>query len=227
MSYLRLPLPLRLPSSLRIAAPALVALALAVLTALPAAAQPDYHLGVRAGLAELSGSGVYDDLDSGVNPIGIQGEMRWPAFSLRLAYEQADQDGRLRPGDTLPGNTVDADLELDLQFFHVTAAYNAESPSGFSWFAGGGPSYAQADASAEGEIRFGSGTIRFRDEFDGDSLGFHVVGGVRYPVGERFELGGELMYMNLIELLDLGLATSDSSDDIDGFSGMVSFTYGF
>lgn len=193
--------------------------------AVPASAQPDFHLGIRAGVADLSGNGLYRDVpDDTIQPVGVQGELRWPAFSLRLAYEQADVEGTFAPGFGRPALSPTYDIDGDLSFIHVTAAYNGETPGqSWSWFAGGGPSY--ADGELSGRARF-SNTGPF--DLEGNSTGLHAVGGVRWELAPRWEVGGELMYMHMLESFDLGgFATSSDTDDLDGFSGMATLSFGF
>lgn len=209
------PRPLRTPAGAVLAA----LLVLATLLAPAAAAQPDFLVGARAGYADLSGSGIYDEVyDSGVSTLGLQAEVRWPAFSLRLAAEQADTDGELfipdvvLGGNVLPGSAV----ELSLDLYHLTAAYNGGGGVGDSgpwgWFAGGGVSF--ADAEEEGILGRRSNT----------ATGVHAVAGVRRALGARWELGGEAMYYSLSELLEVeGLTT----DDLEGLAAGVSLAFRF
>lgn len=194
-------------------------LALAVLAAAalgatqPAAAQADLFVGVRAGYADLSGNGIFDNVyGGGVSPLGLQGEVRWPAFTLRLAGERVEADGNLFVpdvgGNTLPGSKVDLTIDL----YHLTAAYNRDTAGTWSWFVGGGASFADADEE---------GILGRRND---SVTGFHGVGGVRWKFGGRWELGGELMYYSLTDLLEIENLTSD---DLDGISGVVSLAFGF
>jgi len=206
--------------------------ALCLLTALslgfavPASAQPDFHLGIRAGVADLSGNGLYEDVFDGTTDLlGLQGEVRWPSFSLRLAYEQADGEGAFVPAAGPAALTPTFDVEADLSIVHLTAAYNGETAGqGWSWFAGGGPSY--VDAQLSGTARFSSGGLAFDSE--AHSTGLHAIGGVRWPLGQRWELGGEVMYLHTLENFDLtGFSFSDDTDDLSGFSGVASLSFGF
>jgi|GEM_PF-3419589 len=198
----------------RLAACAALAALLAA-AALPAAAQPDFLVGARAGYADLSGSGLYDEVyDGGVTTLGLQAEARWPAFSLRLAAEQADADGDLfipdvvGGGNVLPGSAV----ELSLDLYHLTAAYNGGGAGPWGWFAGGGVSFADAEEDGILGRRSNSAT------------GFHAAGGVRRALGPRWELGGEILYYTISDLLEVeGLVT----DDLEGIAGAATLSFAF
>lgn len=197
-------------------------LAVAALLALApaAAAQPDFLVAARAGYADFSGSGIYDEVyDGGVSTLGLQAEVRWPVFSLRLAAEQADADGELFVPDTVLGGNVlpGSDVELSVDLYHLTAAYNGGGGFGDSgvpwgWFVGGGVSF--ADAEEDGIFGRRSNT----------ATGVHAAAGVRRALGARWELGGEAMYYSVSELLEVeGLST----DDLEGLAAGVTLAFRF
>lgn len=189
--------------------------ALLAVAALPAAAQPDFLVGARAGYADFSGSGIYDEVyDSGVSTVGLQAEARWPVFSLRLAAERADADGDLFIPDTVGGGNVipGSEVELSLDLYHLTAAYNGGGAGPWGWFAGGGVTF--ADAEEEGILGRRSNS----------ATGLHAAAGVRRALGRRWELGGEVLYYTLSDLLEIENLTSD---DLDGLAGAVTLSFAF
>lgn len=194
---------------------AAAALLLVLVHAAPAAAQPQFLVGLRAGTADLSGD-LYDRVyGDSLSPVGAQVEARWTRWFGRLAWETADADGFLLQPPAGPGPILPAPAEpteLDLELLHATGGWNA-SAGRWGWFLGAGLTSVDAEESNV------LGTESVSD------TGYHAVAGGRVALGRRFEVGAEVLYLTVS---DLFVSPSPSlSGDLDGITAAATAAFRF
>ncbi len=190
--------------------------ALLLLPAAPAAARPDFLVGLRAGTADLSGD-LYDLVyDETLSPLGAQVEARWTRAFVRLAWETAEADGFLLiptvgPPPLLPAPAEPTELSLDL--LHATGGWSHDGRR-WGWFAGAGLTFADAEESNV------IGTASASES------GYHAVAGGRLRFGARWEVGAEAMYVAVDDLL-MAPPASSLSPDLDGIAAAATLAFRF
>jgi hypothetical protein len=193
---------------------AAAALLLLLVLAAPAAAQPQFLVGLRAGYADLSGD-LYDRVyGESLSPVGAQVEARWTRWFARLAWETADADGFLLqppgPPTLLPVPAEPTELSLDL--LHATGGWTS-SAGRWGWFLGAGLSVVDTEESNV----LGRETV--------GETGYHAVAGGRVALGRRFEVGAEVLYLTVS---DLFVSPSPSlSGDFDGVTAAATVAFRF
>ena len=186
--------------------PAVLAAAvlLAALAASPAAAQ-EWSLGVRAAYADPSGDAYEAVYDASLAMPGVQLELRWPAWFLRLAAEQGEADGELvtlAPNGTVVPTGIDS--RLDLRLVHLSVGWQSP-PSPWGYYAGGGLTSLDGDEEA---FFFSEGV---------SASGFHLVAGARAALTERWELGAELLWWSVDDVFEGGAGLALDAPDLDAF----------
>jgi hypothetical protein len=181
----------------------LVAVALlALATALPAAAQ-SWLVGARVAYADPSGDAYEAVYDEALTLVGAQLELRWPTWFLRLAAEQGEADGELIAFD-IEGIPFPAGITstLDLRLVHLTAGYHT-GLTPWGWYVGGGVTSLDGDEEA----------FFFSESISGS--GFHVLGGVRVALTDRWEVGGELIWWSVSDVFDGGAGVALNDPDLE------------
>lgn len=192
----------------------LAAAVLLVLAAWPAAAQ-QWLFGIRAGYADPSGDAYEAVYDEALTLPGGQVEVRWPAWFVRLAYEQGEADGELVALD-LDGNPLPTGVasSLDLRLTHLSAAWQT-TPSPWGWYVGGGLTSLDGDEEA----------FFFSESVSG--TGFHLLAGVRAALSERWEVGGELLWWSVSDVFEGGVGAALNDPDIEAveLAAVVAFRF--
>jgi len=193
----------------------LVAVVLLTLaTALPAAAQ-SWLVGGRVAYADPSGDAYEAVYDESLTLIGGQLELRWPTWFLRLAAEQGEADGELVFLD-LNGNLGPSGISstLDLRLIHFTGGYHS-APDPWGWYFGGGLTSLDGDEEA----------FFFSESVSG--TGYHVLGGVRVALTDRWEIGGELIYWTVSDVFEGGAGVVLNDPDLEAIEAAAVVNFRF
>lgn len=167
---------------------ALLGAALALLPAAPAAAQPDWVLGVRIAQAEPSGDAYDAVYGDSLTLFGLQLDARFSGWFLRGAWSEGDTDGELVA--VAPDGSLFATgepVELTVTPVHLSAGWLGGDARPWSFRAGGGFTRVEVE----------EGSFFFRDSEEGS--GFHALAGAAYTLG-RFEVGVEALYWQVSDV---------------------------
>jgi len=187
---------------------------LALLVTLPAAAQ-EWLLGARVAYAEVAGDAYEAVYDESLTMPGVQLELRWPTWFLRLAAEQGSADGELVFLD-LNGTIVPTGItsQLDLRLVHLTAGYHS-GLSPWGWYAGGGITSLDGDEEA----------FFFSESVSG--TGYHLVAGIRVALTDRWELGGEVLWWSVSDVFEGGAGVALNDPDLQATELAVVLNFHF
>ena len=191
----------------------------------PAEALSSWHVGVRGGTLDLSGS-AYDAV-YGETPtaLGVQAEARFrnESFFVRLAADRGEADGELvapRPG----GGTFRTGEPTEITVTPVHLSLGLVDPgrmglSSWGYYVGGGLTWLDQEEDNRIEASSGSGT------------GLHGVLGIRWTFGGpegRAAVGAEALWFSASDVFEGGLAELLDDRDLDGLSltGLVTFRLG-
>lgn len=201
---------------------AFVLLLLAVAGAGPGALWAEgerFLVGLEAGPFEPEGfADSYDAVyGESLNPIGARFEWNVrPRFLLALSASLVSADGEqvvILDGEGPVSTGVPTELEL--QPWHLTAAFRIHPEGPWSGYVGGGPTLLRFDESSEFE----------RDS--GTELGYHVAGGVRRSFG-RFVVGVGALYSSIPDAVgEGGISAELGEDDLGGLATMLLLGYAF
>ncbi len=195
----RIARPLRIP----------LALGLALAAAVPAAAGPSWHLGLRAGTFEPTASETYDAVwGDAMVQLGVQAEARFRrGWYLALSVDHGEVDGDVLgrgPGGVLVPTGDRSDLALTP--IHLTVGGIARRDRPWSLYYGAGPSLLQWEDD----------NPVFPE--DGSDSGFHAVFGVRRSFA-RAAAAAEARWSTIPDALGQGgVSALFGEDDLGGLA---------
>jgi hypothetical protein len=178
-----------------------------------------FLVGLEGGLFEPEGfsesyDAVYGDT---LTPLGARFE--WavvPRFALALSTSFVSTDGEqvaILPGEGPVPTGIETELELNP--WHLTAAYRIHPEGPWSGYVGGGLTLLRFDEANEFE------------ETSGSELGYHAAAGVRRAFG-RFVVGLEGLYSTVPDAIgESGAAAAFGEDDLGGLAAKLLLGYAF
>lgn len=173
-----------------------------------------------------------DDFDNGT--IGVEWHVGIGNFleaGVGVGYYSRSVDTVYR--DYVNDNGLEIPQELKLRMVPVNftarlfpfGRHNTVQP-----YVGGGLAVVNWKYSETGEfIDFNNDNEVFRDQFvdDGNEVAPVVLGGVRFPIGDAFRIGGEFRWQGGKADLDPALGFAGSTLDLSGYSYLATFQFRF
>lgn len=173
-----------------------------------------------------------DDFDNGT--IGVEWHVGIGNFleaGVGVGYYSRSVDTVYR--DYVNDNGFEIPQELKLRMAPVTftarlfpfGRHNTVQP-----YVGGGVAVVNWKYSETGEfVDFNNDFEVFRDQFvdDGNEVAPVVIGGVRFPIGDAFRIGGEFRWQGGQADLDPDLGFAGSKLDLSGYSYLATFQFRF